>query len=204
MDTRTTLAKSDRTNRETFYFLTMTADLAGTVRIGDEMTEAEVRVVFKKEGHPDSVAIEAIENARRMNSKGGSSPSETPSHDTPAPICRIHSVGPIKKKASRPPLFITLASKRRLRVSGVSAPAPHFTGIALMALAETLDWRGARQHTSSGIQSNHAGGTDRVGIRRPDRSGARVYVRAFKVAPALGTRKGPAATRTLLLKSPVE
>jgi hypothetical protein len=44
MSDRTTLAKSNREDRETFYLPTMDASLSRIVRMGDEMTKEEVRV----------------------------------------------------------------------------------------------------------------------------------------------------------------
>jgi hypothetical protein len=46
MSDRTTLAKSNREDRDTFYLLTMDASLSRIVRMGDEMTEEEVRASF--------------------------------------------------------------------------------------------------------------------------------------------------------------
>jgi hypothetical protein len=64
---RTTLAKSDRSNIETFYLLTMSADLSRIVFMGDEITEREVQLFFRNVGMPDHEIAGLIENARKMN-----------------------------------------------------------------------------------------------------------------------------------------
>ena len=68
-ETRTTLAKSDRTDRETFYLLTMSADLRRMVGMGGEMTEEECREFFKERGMPDAEITGHIDNARVMKSQ---------------------------------------------------------------------------------------------------------------------------------------
>jgi hypothetical protein len=65
-DTVTTLAKSHRTDKETFYLLTMTADLSRPVRMGGSMTEEECRSFFKERGMPDIEITGHIDNARLM------------------------------------------------------------------------------------------------------------------------------------------
>jgi hypothetical protein len=67
---RTTLAKSDRTDRETFYLLTMTADLTKIVHMGEEMTEEECRVSFAEQRMPEAEISEQIENARKRKAIG--------------------------------------------------------------------------------------------------------------------------------------
>jgi hypothetical protein len=63
---RTTLAKSDRLDRETFYLLTMTADLCHVVNMDEEMTEEETYSFFRGYGTPDHEIAGLIENARMM------------------------------------------------------------------------------------------------------------------------------------------
>jgi hypothetical protein len=62
---RTTLAKSDRKGKETFYLLTMDASLSNIVRLGDEMTEGESRTLFAERGMPENEISALIEDARR-------------------------------------------------------------------------------------------------------------------------------------------
>jgi hypothetical protein len=57
---------SDRSNIETFYLLTMTADLSRVVHMGEEMTEERVFSSFRESGMPDHEIVGHIENARKM------------------------------------------------------------------------------------------------------------------------------------------
>jgi hypothetical protein len=75
---RTTLAKSDRTDRETFYYLTMTADLVHVKHMGVEMTQEEVRIDARKRGVQEDEIERATENARMMKWKTGTA---TPSSE---------------------------------------------------------------------------------------------------------------------------
>jgi hypothetical protein len=78
---RTKLVKSDRTDRETFYLLTMNADLTKIVSMGDEMTEEEFRASFTERGMPENEVSAHVENARKAiqlsnNSRREQHPSE--------------------------------------------------------------------------------------------------------------------------------
>jgi hypothetical protein len=63
---RTTLAKSDRSDIETFYLLTMSADLSRIVFMGEEMTEPEAVDFFRALGMPDLEIHGYLANARAM------------------------------------------------------------------------------------------------------------------------------------------
>ena len=60
----TMLTKSDRTDRETFYYLTMSADLTQTKRMGPEMTADQFRKVCRKDGVSEDAITRLLENAR--------------------------------------------------------------------------------------------------------------------------------------------
>ena len=65
---RTKLVKSDRTDRETFYLLTMSSDLTRIVSMGEEMTEAEFRASFAERNMPENEISAHLENARNAYS----------------------------------------------------------------------------------------------------------------------------------------
>ena len=67
----TTLAKSDRTDRETFYWLSMTADLSKFAGKGGfrEMTEQEFRTLSKEQGMSADEIQRWLDNARLMRLK---------------------------------------------------------------------------------------------------------------------------------------
>jgi hypothetical protein len=65
MQNRTTLAKHDRNGQETFYMLTMNADLSGIGSMGEEMTQEQFRSAFAEQGMPEHEISVHIENARR-------------------------------------------------------------------------------------------------------------------------------------------
>ena len=58
------LTKSDRTDRETFYYVTMSADLSQIKRRGPEITEDQFRKVCSKDGVPEDAITRLLENAR--------------------------------------------------------------------------------------------------------------------------------------------
>ena len=66
---RTELVKSGRTDRETFYFWTMSADLCKIINMGAEMTEQEVLECYKKLGRPEFEALAHMEQARTNKQK---------------------------------------------------------------------------------------------------------------------------------------
>jgi hypothetical protein len=62
---RTKLIRSDRTDRETFYYLTMSADLTQILNMGQERTDQEFIEFVKQNGRTEAEAMAELDGARK-------------------------------------------------------------------------------------------------------------------------------------------